>query len=68
MVFLHCIQITDVLYFIIQARCFPGWMVALQVDHVMSQVEGGDELVACLRGLPLHVLLAALEGIRHQVV
>ena len=67
-VFLHCIQITDVLYFIIQARCFPGWMVALQVDHVMSQVEGGDELVACLRGLPLHVLLAALEGIRHQVV
>ena len=34
----------------------------------MSQVEGGDELVACLRGLPLHVLLAALEGIRHQVV
>ena len=47
--------------------CLAGWLL-LQVDHVMSQVEGGDELVACLRGLPLHVLLAALEGIRHQVV
>ena len=43
-------------------------MLSLQVDHAMGQVEGGEDLVACLRDLPLHVLLAALEGIRHQVV